>query len=69
MIKFAKLYLPDYHFQVDLARGNEVLAVYLAKRERFLPLLKFSEIDAQRVTPPCISWLVLEIFDFQKSVL
>ena len=66
MIKFAKLYIPDYHFQVDLVRGNEVLAV---KRERFLSLLKFSEIDAQRVTPPCISWLVLEISDFQKSVL
>ena len=64
MIKFAKLYLPDYHFQVDLVRGNEVLA----KRERLLSLLKSSEIDVQRVTPPCISWLVLGISDFQKSV-
>ena len=45
MITFAKLYLPEYHFQVDLVRGNEVLAVYLAKRERFLSLLKFSEIN------------------------
>ena len=56
MIKFPKHYIPDYHFQVDLVQGNQVLAMYHVKHElpRFLLLLKSSVIERQMVTLQCI---------------
>ena len=69
-IEYAKHY--SLSPTLDLVDGirNQVLAVYLTKREppSCLFLWKSSAIQTRRVTPRCILELSLKISDFPKSV-